>query len=257
MGIKFASSRLVRVARAARLSGGIMTIRALIVEDERDLVALLRLHLEREGFEVHEALDGPAALEIARRVDLDVVVLDWMLPKLGGMEVLRELRSFSDAYVVMLTARTEEVDRIVGLSTGADDYLTKPFSPAELVARVRAMLRRPRGGVASTGSVTSKGTPLRFGGLTVDTVRREVRVGEKEVDLTALEFDLLATLVGSPGAVFSRDRLLEKLWGGDYFGSDHVIDVHIANLRKKIEADPSDPRYVQTVRGVGYRFRPS
>ena len=257
MGIKFASSRLVRVARAARLSGGIMTIRALIVEDEQDLVALLRLHLEREGFEVHEALDGPAALEIARRMDLDVVVLDWMLPKLGGMEVLRELRSFSDAYVVMLTARTEEVDRIVGLSTGADDYLTKPFSPAELVARVRAMLRRPRGGVASTGSVTSEGTPLRFGGLSVDTVRREVRVGEKEVDLTALEFDLLATLVGSPGAVFSRDRLLEKVWGGDYFGSDHVIDVHIANLRKKIEADPSDPRYVQTVRGVGYRFRPS
>ena len=257
MGIKFASSRLVRVARAARLSGGTMTIRALIVEDEQDLVALLRLHLEREGFEVHEALDGPAALEIARRVDLDVVVLDWMLPKLGGMEVLRELRSFSDAYVVMLTARTEEVDRIVGLSTGADDYLTKPFSPAELVARVRAMLRRPRGGVASTGSVTSEGTPLRFGGLSVDTVRREVRVGEKEVDLTALEFDLLATLAASPGAVFSRDRLLEKVWGGNYFGSDHVIDVHIANLRKKIEADPSDPRYVQTVRGVGYRFRPS
>ena len=257
MGIKFASSRLVRVARAARLSGGIMTIRALIVEDEQDLVALLRLHLEREGFEVHEALDGPAALEIARRVDLDVVVLDWMLPKLGGMEVLRELRSFSDAYVVMLTARTEEVDRIVGLSTGADDYLTKPFSPAELVARVRAMLRRPRGGAASIGSVTSEGTPLRFGGLSVDTVRREVRVGEKEVDLTALEFDLLATQVASPGAVFSRDRLLEKVWGGDYFGSDHVIDVHIANLRKKIEADPSDPRYVQTVRGVGYRFRPS
>lgn len=257
MGIKFASSRLVRVARAARLSGGIMTIRALIVEDEQDLVALLRLHLEREGFEVHEALDGPAALEIARRVDLDVVVLDWMLPKLGGMEVLRELRSFSDAYVVMLTARTEEVDRIVGLSTGADDYLTKPFSPAELVARVRAMLRRPRGAVASTGSVTSEGTPLRFGGLSVDTVRREVRVGEKEVDLTALEFDLLATLAASPGAVFSRDRLLEKVWGGDYFGSDHVIDVHVANLRKKIEADPSNPRYVQTVRGVGYRFRPS
>ena len=220
-------------------------------------MALLRLHLEREGFEVHEALDGPSALEIARRVDLDVVVLDWMLPKLGGMEVLRELRSFSDAYVVMLTARTEEVDRVVGLSTGADDYLTKPFSPAELVARVRAMLRRPRVGAASTGSVTGEGMPLRFGGLSVDTVRHEVRVGEKEVDLTALEFDLLATLVASPGAVFSRDRLLEKVWGGDYFGSDHVIDVHVANLRKKIETDPSDPRYVQTVRGVGYRFRPS
>src|SRR5918993_3338316 len=251
MGIKFASSRLVRVARAARLSGGIMTIRALIVEDEQDLVVLLRLHLEREGFEVHEALDGPAALEIARRMDLDVVVLDWMLPKLGGMEVLRELRSFSDAYVVMLTARTEEVDRIVGLSTGADDYLTKPFSPGELIARVRAMLRRPR----SEAREAEEDTPLRFGELTIDPARREVRLKEKEVPLTALQFDLLATLASRPGLVFSRRQLLERVWGDDYFGSDHVVDVHIANLRKKVEEDPSDPRYVQTVRGVGYRFR--
>src|SRR5918997_2987120 len=177
MGIKFASSRLVRVARAARLSGGTMTIRALIVEDEQDLVALLRLHLEREGFEVHEALDGPAALEIARRVDLDVVVLDWMLPKLGGMEVLRELRSFSDAYVVMLTARTEEVDRIVGLSTGADDYLTKPFSPGELVARIRAMLRRPR---TATREAAVEDAPMKFGELTIDLAQHEVRLGEEE-----------------------------------------------------------------------------
>src|SRR5918997_4124190 len=251
MGIKFASSRLVRVARAARLSGGTMTIRALIVEDERDLVALLRLHLEREGFEVHEALDGPDALEIARRVDLDVVVLDWMLPKLGGMEVLRELRSFSDAYVVMLTARTEEVDRIVGLSTGADDYLAKPFSPGELIARIRAMLRRPRGDAREA----DEAMPLDFHELTIDPGRREVRVREEEVSLTAIEFDLLAILASRPGLVFSRDRLLERVWGDNYFGSDHVVDVHIANLRKKIEADPSNPFYVQTVRGVGYRFR--
>ncbi|QIN85215.1 response regulator [Rubrobacter tropicus] len=227
-----------------------MTIRALIVEDEQNLVGLLRLHLEREGFEVHEALDGRAALEVARRVAPDVVVLDWMLPGLGGMEVLRELRGSSDAYVIMLTARSDEVDRVVGLSTGADDYLTKPFSPAELVARIRAMLRRPRGG--ATGQ---QDAPLGFGALTVDTARREARLDGEAVALTAMEFDLLATLASEPGIVFGRDRLLEKLWGGSYFGSDHVIDVHVANVRKKLGDDPQDPRYVQTVRGVGYRFR--
>jgi DNA-binding response OmpR family regulator len=229
-----------------------MTIRALIVEDEQNLVGLLRLHLEREGFEVHEALDGRTALEVARRVTPDVVVLDWMLPGLGGIEVLRELRSSSDAYVIMLTARTDEVDRVVGLSTGADDYLTKPFSPAELVARIRAMLRRPRGGVSPSGQ---QDAPLRFGELTVDTARREARLGGEAVSFTAMEFDLLAALAAEPGVVFGRERLLEKLWGGDYFGSDHVIDVHVANVRKKLGDDPQDPRYVQTVRGVGYRFR--
>lgn len=235
-----------------------MTIRALIVEDEQNLVGLLRLQLEREGFEVHEALDGRAALEVARRVVPDIVVLDWMLPGLSGMEVLRELRGFSrgssDPYVIMLTARAEEVDRVVGLSAGADDYLTKPFSPAELVARIRAMLRRPRGGASPTGQ---QDAPLQSGGLTVDTVRREAKLEDEGVALTAMEFDLLATLASEPGVVFGRDRLLEKLWGGDYFGSDHVIDVHVANLRKKLGDDPQDPRYVQTVRGVGYRFRPS
>ena len=231
-----------------------MTIRALIVEDEQNLVGLLRLHLEREGFEVHEALDGRTALEVARRAVPDVVVLDWMLPGLGGMEVLRGLRASSDAYVIMLTARTDEVDRVVGLSTGADDYLTKPFSPAELVARIRAMLRRPRGDASATGQ---QDAPMRFGALTVDAARREARLGEEAVALTAMEFDLLATLASEPGVVFGRDRLLEKLWGGDYFGSDHVIDVHVANVRKKLGDDPQDPRYVQTVRGIGYRFRPS
>jgi DNA-binding response OmpR family regulator len=229
-----------------------MTIRALIVEDEKNLVTLLRGYLEREGFEVHEALDGLAALEVARGVHPDVVVLDWMLPKLDGMEVLRELRRFSDAYVILLTARTEEVDRIVGLSTGADDYLTKPFSPGELVARIRAMLRRPRSGGRDA---EEEEAPLRVGELTVDFARREVWMGEEEVSLTALQFDLLATLASRPGLVFSRRQLLERVWGDDYFGSDHVVDVHIANLRKKVEEDPSDPRYVQTVRGVGYRFR--
>jgi DNA-binding response OmpR family regulator len=224
-----------------------MTIRALIVEDEKNLVGLLRKYLEREGFEVDEALDGPAALEVARRSEPDVVVLDWMLPGLDGMGVLRELRRFSDAYVIMLTAREGEVDRIVGLSTGADDYLVKPFSPGELVARIRAMLRRPRGGAPTDPAMT-------FGDLSVDPARREVRLGREDVRLTAMEFDLLATLASRPGLVFSRRQLLARVWGDDYFGSDHVVDVHVANLRKKIEDDPSNPRYVQTVRGVGYRF---
>jgi DNA-binding response OmpR family regulator len=230
-----------------------MTIRALIVEDEKNLVGLLRKYLEREGFEVEEALDGRAALEVARRSAPDVVVLDWMLPGLDGMAVLRELRRFSDAYVIMLTAREGEVDRIVGLSTGADDYLVKPFSPGELVARIRAMLRRPRGG-ATTDS--DREVPaLRFGDLTIDQARREVRLEGEEVPLTAMEFDLLATLASRPGLVFSRRQLRARVWGDDYFGSDHVVDVHVANLRKKVEEDPSNPRYVQTIRGVGYSFR--
>ena len=229
-----------------------MSIRVLVVEDEKNLVALLRKYLEREGFEVHEALDGPAAIEAAGLVEPDVVVLDWMLPGLDGVEVLRELRRSSEAYVIMLTARTEEVDRIVGLSTGADDYLTKPFSPGELVARIRAMLRRPR---TETREAGVEDAPMKFGELTIDLARREVRLGEEQVSLTALQFDLLATLASRPGLVFSRGQLLERVWGDDYFGGDHVVDVHVANLRKKVEDDPSSPRYVQTVRGVGYRFR--
>jgi DNA-binding response OmpR family regulator len=229
-----------------------VSVRVLIVEDEKNLVSLLRKYLEREGFEVHEALDGPAALEVARSVNPDVVVLDWMLPGLDGIGVLRELRRSSEAYVIMLTARAEEVDRIVGLSTGADDYLTKPFSPGELVARIRAMLRRPRTGAHPD---EEEEAPLKFGELTIDLARREVRLREEEVPLTALQFDLLATLASRPGLVFSRGQLLERVWGDDYFGGDHVVDVHIANLRKKVEEDPSNPRYVQTVRGAGYRFR--
>ena len=229
-----------------------MSIRVLVVEDEKNLVALLRKYLEREGFEVYEAFDGPEAIEAAGLAEPDVVVLDWMLPGLDGIEVLRELRRSSEAYVIMLTARTEEVDRIVGLSTGADDYLTKPFSPGELVARIRAMLRRPRTGPREA---VEEDAPLEFGELTIDLARREVRLGEEQVYHTALQYDLLATLASRPGLVFSRGQLLERVWGDNYFGGDHVVDVHVANLRKKVEDDPSSPRYVQTVRGVGYRFR--
>ena len=232
-----------------------MDVRALIVEDEKNLTDLLRGYLEREGFEVHEAFDGETGLAVARRVKPDVVILDWMLPKLDGMEVLRELRRFSEAYVIMLTARAEEADKIVGLSTGADDYLTKPFSPGELVARVRAMLRRPRGEAA----VAPEEDRLVFGELEVDPARRRVRLGEDEVPLTALEFDLLVALASRPGFVFGRRRLLERVWGEDYFGDDHVVDVHVANLRKKLNAarEGAGTRYVRTVRGVGYRFEGS
>jgi DNA-binding response OmpR family regulator len=229
-----------------------MSVDILIVEDERSLVDLIRSYLEREGFEVHEALDGPSALETAREVEPEVVVLDWMLPGMDGMEVLRRLRGFSDAYVIMLTARAEELDRIVGLSSGADDYLTKPFSPGELAARVRAMLRRPRGGASAREQ-----EPLAFGSLAIDPDRREARLGGEEVALTTIEFDLLATLASRPGFVFSRSRLLERVWGGGHFGDDHVVDVHVANLRKKLGDDPTNPRYVETVRGVGYRFEGS
>jgi DNA-binding response OmpR family regulator len=229
-----------------------MSVNILIVEDERSLVDLIRSYLEYEGFVVHEALDGASALETAREVVPEVVVLDWMLPGMDGMEILRRLRGFSDAYVIMLTARAEEMDRIVGLSSGADDYLTKPFSPGELVARVRAMLRRPRGGTPAREQ-----EPLAFGDLAMDPDRREVRLGGEEVALTTIEFDLLATLASRPGFVFSRSWLLERVWGEGYFGDDHVVDVHIANLRKKLGDDPSSPRYVETVRGVGYRFEGS
>ncbi len=225
---------------------------ALIIEDEKNLADLLRGYLVREGFEVHEAFDGEAGLEAARRLKPDVVILDWMLPGLDGMGVLQELRRFSEAYVIMLTARAEEVDKIVGLSSGADDYLTKPFSPGELVARVRAMLRRPRGEAATSGEEE----PLAFGELEIDPARRRVRLGEDGVVLTALEFDLLLALASRPGFVFGRRRLLERVWGSGYFGDDHVVDVHVANLRKKLNAadDGAGGRYVRTVRGVGYRF---
>lgn len=227
-----------------------MSQKALIVEDEQNIVDLVRSYLEREGFEVEEALDGNAALEKIKAFQPDVVVLDWMLPGLDGMEVLRRMRLFSEAYVVVLTARSEETDKIVGLSSGADDYVTKPFSPGELVARIRAMLRRPRAG----GNAPQRDETLTFGALTVEPGSREVERGGEPAGLTALEFDLLLTLSERPGYVFSRSRLLERLWGEDYFGDDHVVDVHIANLRKKIEPDSAKPRFIQTVRGVGYRF---
>ncbi len=223
----------------------------LVVDDEPPIVELLSGYLQREGWQVESAGDGIAALDTIRRIDPDVVVLDVMLPGLDGVEVCRRLRLFSDAYVLMLTARGEEIDRIVGLTVGADDYLVKPFSPREVVARIRALLRRPRRGPATTAAPAGAAPH----GLEVDEARRAVRVDGSAVELTALEFNLLATLARDPGIVVARQALLDALWGPGYDGDDHLVDVHVANLRRKLGEDPSAPRFVETVRGVGYRLR--
>ncbi|MBI3972991.1 MAG: response regulator transcription factor [Chloroflexi bacterium] len=227
-------------------------VSVLVVDDERNLVELVQRYLAREGYVVHVAFDGPRALELARREHPDLVVLDVMLPGLDGIEVCRQLRQFSDAYVLMLTARTEEVDKIVGLTVGADDYVTKPFSPRELVARVKALLRRPRSGLGAT--VSDAPPPRALGDLTIDEARHEVTRDGEPLPLTVREFALLAALASQPGRVFTRAQLLERVWGNEYY-DDHVVDVHVGNLRRKLDDDPTNPRYVETVRGVGYRFR--
>jgi len=220
--------------------------RILVVDDEAPIRELVRGYLEREGFEVETATDGLAAVDAVRASAPDVVVLDVMLPGLDGIEVCRRIRTFSDAYVLMLTARGEEIDRIVGLTVGADDYLVKPFSPRELVARVRALLRRPRGGADERAP-----TPV---GFEIDESRRVVRVDGTPVELTALEFDLLAVLARDPGVVVGRQALLDRVWGPEFVADDHLVDVHIANLRRKLGDDPARPRFIETVRGVGYRL---
>jgi DNA-binding response OmpR family regulator len=226
--------------------------RILVVDDEPPIVELVVGYLEREGWEVARAFDGLAALDAVRTAHPDVVVLDVMLPGLDGVEVCRQLRTFSDAYVLMLTARKEEIDRIMGLTVGADDYLVKPFSPRELVARIKALLRRPRAGTAAP----DLGERLP-GGLEVDEARRVVRVDGAGVELTALEFNLLAVLSREPGVVRARSVLLEQVWGVEYADDDHLLDVHVANLRRKLRDEPASPRFIETVRGVGYRLRES
>ena len=222
--------------------------RILIVDDELPIRDLVRGYLEREGYDTQSAEDGAAALSLARDGDFDVIVLDVMLPGLDGIEVCRQIRTFSDAYVLMLTARSEEIDKLVGLAVGADDYLTKPFSPRELVARVKALLRRPRAATA-----LSAPPPTSNSGLVVDPARRRVTLDGEEVELTRTEFDLLAALGRDPGVVVQRAELLESVWGPDY-DDDHLIDVHIANLRRKLGDQADAPRFIETVRGVGYRM---
>ncbi|MEO8287083.1 MAG: response regulator transcription factor [Chloroflexota bacterium] len=231
--------------------------RVLVVDDEPAQVEIVRSYLEAEQYEVLVATDGPAALEITRAYRPDLIVLDVMLPVLDGIEVCRQLRQFSDAYVIMLTARSEEIDKIIGLSVGADDYLTKPFSPRELVARVKAMLRRPRSSgphSAQASEDSDTPPPIVAGALRIDTVSHEVQLHGTPLNLTPREYDLLVAISSRPGRLFTRDQLLEQVWGGDYY-DDHVVDSQVVNLRRKLGDDPAKPLYIETVRGAGYRFK--
>ena len=221
----------------------------LIVEDEKPLRDLIRAYLEKEHYTVLEAADGKAALEMHAQHTIDVIVLDLMIPHIDGIEVCRRIRTTSDVYIIMLTAKADEVDRVVGLEVGADDYLTKPFSPRELVARVRACLRRPRGAAHATPKL------LRYEDLVIDLDGQSIRIGDEVLSVTATEYKLIAMLASAPGRLFSRMQLLEHVWGTNYYGDDHVVDVHIANARRKLREDTGSPRYIETVRGAGYRWR--
>ena len=221
--------------------------RILVVDDESTIVNTVQAYLEKEGYTVHTAFDGPKALKAARAFRPDLIVLDIMLPGMDGIEVLRRLRQESDVYVLMLTAKADETDKIVGLTVGADDYLTKPFSPRELVARVKAILRRGRGAGTTEPALT-------FRRLRIEPDARRVWKDGESIELTSIEFELLHTLARHRGWVLSREQLIEQVWGYDYYGDERVVDVHIGRLRKKVEDDPANPTLIVTVRGAGYRF---
>jgi len=218
----------------------------LIIDDERNIVDLVRLYLEKEGWAVIAAGDGEQGLELHRRHDPDLVILDLMLPRIDGFEVCRELRRRGDTPILMLTARDDDVDSIVGLELGADDYVAKPFNPRALVARVKAILRR-------TEATARGGRPIEVGALRIDPRRREATVGGRHLDLRAREFDLLAALARDAGAVLTRDALLENVWGTDFPGETRTVDVHVAEVRRKLA--PDGPA-IDTVRGLGYRMVP-
>lgn len=221
-------------------------LKVLIVEDDEQMAASTRALLERAAFDVAVCHDAESGLERARSLEPDLIVLDVTLPGMDGIEACRQLRAFSDAYVIMLTAMANEADRLIGLAVGADDYMTKPYAPRELVARIRAMQRRPR----STSTPTEV---RRFGSLEVDPGTREVRVDGSVIELSRTEYDLLDALTSQPRLTLSRRQLLEQVWGKSWFGDDHVIDVHVSNLRSKLGDDSGKPRFVITVRGYGYR----
>ncbi|MEC4803535.1 MAG: response regulator transcription factor [Jaaginema sp. PMC 1079.18] len=227
----------------------------LIVEDEPEIAQLILQTLERDGFNCAIASDGLQALEIVPQQQPDVIILDLMLPGLDGLEVctrIRQKTDIKDPYILMLTAKGEEIDRIVGLSTGADDYLVKPFSPREVVARIRALLRRS---LRQGGQIQSLRSPHFSLDLDQHTTTRQLDGEAPEtLDLTPLEFNLLATFVSAPNRVWSRTQLIDKLWGNDFFGDERVVDTHIKRLRKKIEPDPSNPQFIKTAIGVGYKF---
>jgi len=219
----------------------------LIVEDDRNLLDTLKYNLRKEGYSVVTAVDGVEALEVARRDKPDFIILDIMLPKMSGFEVCRILLTELTVPILMLTAKTEEVDKVVGLEIGADDYVTKPFSMRELLARIRAMLRRVEMQVPTTGT-------LKLGDIEIDISRHTITKGGNILSLTPKEFDLLAFLAKNKGLVFSRDQLLEKIWGYDYPGDTRTVDVHIRWLREKLEDNPAKPKRLVTVRGVGYKL---
>lgn len=236
----------------------------LIIEDEANITQVIRLYLEQAGYMVLHASDGVAGLELHAREHPDLVVLDLMLPALDGMEVCRRIRAWADTPILMLTARQGEDDRIAGLEAGADDYLVKPFSPRELVSRVKAILRRSNTASSRSGKKepSTAGAPLnseelRFGDLVINKPARRVLVREQSVTLTVKEFDLLVTLASAPDRVFTREALLNKVWGYTYLGDGRTVDVHIGTLRKKLEAVAGSAHSIQTVWGVGYKFVPS
>lgn len=218
----------------------------LIIDDEPSIHNVVTAYLKAEGYEFLSAMDGMSGLSVARTFKPDVIILDVMLPGMDGIELLANLRRESNVYVIMLTARSEETDKIIGLSVGADDYLTKPFSPRELIARIKAALRR----IQNTNNPSETSSILAFSNIRIDPSERRVWVSEQLIELTAVEFDLLVALAQHHGMVLSREQLLEKAWGYDYFGDTRVVDVHVGHVRQKLGED----RFIETIRGVGYRF---
>lgn len=240
-------------------------MKILVIEDDTNITQLIRLYLEQAGYTMLSASDGVAGLEMHAREQPDLVILDLMLPALDGMEVCRRIRAWASTPILMLTARQGEEDRIAGLELGADDYLVKPFSPREMVSRVKAILRRSNARVAnaSTNDQKASGTDdladedIRIGGLVISIPARRVTAFGKAVTLTVKEFDLLVALASAPDRVFTRETLLNQVWGYSYLGDGRTVDVHIGTLRKKLEAVPGVPHHIQTVWGVGYKFVPA
>ena len=227
--------------------------RILLVDDEQSIQTLLSYPLRKEGYEVVQATDGRQALDRFDEQQFDLVVLDLMLPKVDGLEVCRRLRGRSSVPIIMLTARSDEIDKVVGLELGADDYITKPFSLREFSSRIKAALRRAE--MSRPNGAADDDAPLEVGQLRVDFAKRSVRLRGQEVELTFVEFEIVSALARAPGRVFTRDMLLSRIWGDSAYRDPRTIDVHIRHLREKIERDPKDPEYLFTVRGVGYRFR--